>query len=81
MRSDIWIRVFLAIVAVLLMRDGYAGLRGVHLGVQTKGRSWLFLRGRTGRVAGGAFILLGALFLYFARSQSRNASRFAKDRS
>ena len=64
--SDILLRFGAAVFAVLLVRDGYAGLRGQELWIHGKGRNWVFLRGRIGRVAGGFFMILGLMLLTLA---------------
>ena len=64
--ADILLRLGLALLGLALLRDGYAGLRGRELWLQGRGFNWIFLRGRTGRVAGGLFIVVGLLFLRIA---------------
>ena len=64
--SDILLRFGAAVFGVLLVRDGYAGLRGQELWIQGKGRNWVFLRGRIGRLAVGFFIILGLILLGLA---------------
>jgi hypothetical protein len=64
--SDILLRFGAAVFGVILVRDGYAGLRGQELWIQGKGRNWIFLRGQVGRVAGAFFIVLGLILLSLA---------------
>jgi hypothetical protein len=62
----ILLRIGLAVLGLALLRDGYAGLRGRELWVQGKGFNWVFLRGATGRFAGGFFMLAGLVLLSVA---------------
>ena len=63
---NILVRLSFALLGVALLRDGYAGLRGRELWLQGKGFNWVFLRGRTGRLAGAFFVLAGLVFLSVA---------------
>jgi hypothetical protein len=64
--ADILLRVGLAVLGLALLRDGYAGLRGRELWLQGRGFNWVFLRGRTSRVAGAFFIVAALVLLSIA---------------
>ncbi len=61
---DILLRVVLAVLGVLLVRDGYAGLQRRQLWI-LKG-NWIILEGWKSQLAGAFFILEGALFIVLA---------------
>jgi hypothetical protein len=64
--TDIVLRLFCAVFAPLLLRDGYAGLRGRGFRVQNKARYWVYVRdGWEARIHGGLLFLMGLGLLIF----------------
>jgi hypothetical protein len=64
--ADSLLRLALAVLAILFLRDGYAGLRGRELWLQNKGFAWVRVRSWQSRFLGGFLIVVALVFLGIA---------------